>query len=242
MVCHKVAGSLVAFLIVTATGVFAQDYSTRNQLADKVRYQLRMVGDTFSLPNYALWDFVQTAGKETDNKVRPNEKKDTIWTTALDADYDLNADCYQNGVIAARILLDSVNGTYQSLRSSLSRDIGQVLPEISSDYPLWYSTFGNKIFFEPTPLLVYRIEIEYEARSVSFGNLESDSTDSVTTIPPELDQLIIDYARYLVKKRLNLDAEADGVLAGWKQSVAEQRAILQKRPDPLVSPVKERGQ
>ena len=139
------------------------------------------------------------------------------------------------------MLIDSSSGQYQACRSILTRDQGQQVADAQTGAPLWYSTYGMSLKLEPTPLMTYRVELEYGARSAYFGTLESDSTDSVTTIKPEYDYLIVDFTRYLIKKRLDLDAEATAILGEWKQNVAEERALLQKQPDPLVSPQAERG-
>lgn len=235
---------VVLFFAISA-GALSQDYSTRGELENMARYQMRMVGDTFTVnPTQAAW-FARDAAKETDAKVRPYKALDTIWTTGGVQVYSLNSDCYQGGVVSVKVAIDTANGIYRAVRSIMSKDIGQTASsseEGEIGYPKWWVQFGNYISLDPAPQAKFRVEIQYEARSRVF-KIEADSTsDSITTIPPELDYLIVDYMRFLIAKRLGLEGLADQIYARWKTDCAEERALRQHNPDAMVSPEKEYGQ
>lgn len=231
---------IIAILLISAT-CFAQDYASRNELLRLIRYQDRMVNDTFAVNDYTLIPLLNEGVKATVDKLRPYQKLDSIWTTAGVATYALNSDCYYNGIVTVYALTDSVNGIYQAVRSTLSRDIGQTTADATPSKAAWYTTYASRIRLEPTPTEVYRVEIEYEARPETYGFAANDSSDTVIAVKPEYEQLVIDYARHLLKKRLGLYGEAADLKEKWKVDIAESRALLTRRPDPMISPQKERG-
>lgn len=211
--------------------LFAQNYSTRTELAAKCRYANRMVADTITLPDTVLTIFINDATAATDDRLRANLAFDTVWTTGGVATYALNSDCYPNAVISVRILEDSLNSVYQTAKRVGQDDQGQYNLS-ATGVPLWYSTHGQYLSFLPPPPQAYRVEIEYEARSRTYAS----ASDSLTTLKPEYEGLVVDYVSYLVLKRFNMDFTA--VLAQWKESVAEERALIQKRP---ITTVTEQG-
>lgn len=219
MVCIK----KVVLLLLVGSVCFAQNYSTRAEMAAKCRYHNRMVADTITLPDTVLTIFVNEAASATDDRLRANLAFDTVWTTGGVSTYTLNSDCYPNAVISVRILEDSLTSVYQSAKRVGQDDQGQYKLS-DTGVPLWYSTHGQYLSFLPPPAQAYRVEIEYEARSRVYAS----ATDSLTTIKPEYEGLVVDYVSYLVLKRFNMDYSA--ILAQWKESVAEERALIQKRP------------
>lgn len=233
--------SIITILLISTT-CFAQDYASRNELLRLVRYQDRMVNDTLVVNDYTLIPLLNESVKATVDKLRPYQKLDTIWTTPGVSTYALNSDCYYNGVVSVYALTDSANGIYSAVRSTLSRDIGQTTSGIPSGYAAWYTSYASRIRLEPTPTEIYRVEIEYEARPDVYGSAASDSSDTVIAVKPEFEQLVVDYTRHLMKKRLGLYGEAAAIKEQWKVDIAESRAMLQRRPDPMVSPQTERGQ
>jgi hypothetical protein len=99
--------------------------------------------------------------------------------------------------------------------------------------------FGSYITFDPTPQMVVRVEIEYEARPWTYS--DSD-TATVSAVSAEGEQLVRDYARYLILRRFGLGQEAAAALGAWKQDLADARALVEIKPDVLVSPPATGGQ
>lgn len=234
-------GCLIVSLLLLPCLLLAADYSKRSELENVVRYQMRMAGETQTVSAAQLRWFLHLASEAVDYKLRPYRAFDTVWTGQNVSLYALNDDCYENGVTAARVLLDSLNGTYRGLEAIIPHELGAKPTTPEDKTPYFYWTYGGYIGFDPTPQEVFRVEIEYEARSVPFSTADADSTDSIPTISPEHDQLIVDYTRYLIKKRLGLEIEAQAILQQWKTDMAEARALLMARPDPLVSTKQQSG-
>lgn len=218
MVCIR----LVLFLLIAST-CFAQNFSTRTEMIYKARASNRMVNDTISLPDSVMILFVNDAAAATFDRLRCVMAFDTVWTTGGVATYAINSDCYPNAVLSVRILEDSINSTYQ-VAKRVGQDDQQQYTLSPTGVPLWYSTHGQYLSFLPPPTQGFRVEIEYEARPRVYAS----ATDSLTTLQPEYEQLVVDYATYLVLKRFNMDFTP--VLSQWKESVAEERALILKKP------------
>lgn len=231
---------LIVILLLSACVYGHLTAATRDQLIAEIRVADRVANDTFVVNTWTLRKFLQRAVNETSNKLRPIQKFDTLWTVSGTNSYAVNSDCYYNGVVGVKILVDSATAYYESAKNIDSRDVGQKTSEATTGNANWYYQYADRLVLEPTPLATYRVEIEYEARCDTIGTADADSSDT-TVFKVEHEKLLIDYVRYLLKDRLALP-EAQSILDRWKMDVAEARALLQRRADPLVSPQGEKGQ
>ena len=234
---RKISVFLFLFLSLSAQ---AQNFTSRSEFLRLIRNESRMFSDTFVVNDYNLMRLLNESVAETDNKLRPNQGFDSIWTTGQVSTYSLNNDCYDNAVLSVRVLSDSTTGKYElSKRVELNE---QGTFELStSGAPIWYSTHGRTITFVPAPAQEMRVELFYEARSREFSLAAADSGDTIITIDPEHDQLIVDYAAYLLYKRMGVFDKAQTLLEIWKVGVAEARQLMGRPPDPLINRI-EKGQ
>lgn len=226
---------LVAFCLCSVS--YGQ--STRSAMETSIRHQSRIIADTFAVSNAAMHSFLNDAVVQTDFILRGYKRLDTIWTVAGTSKYSLNSDCYHGGVRSARVLYDSTLGVYREIKSILTQNKGESAAGDGSGLPTWYSQFGLYLTLDPTPQMVSRVELEYEARPWTYSD---NDTATVSAIRPEYEQSVKGYVRYLILQRFNLSADAQGALAEWKQSLADIRALTEIKPDVLVSPPATGGQ
>lgn len=214
-------------------------FTHRDDFEVLFRAEDRMVDDTNSVSAAQFRIFLNQAVRVVDAKLRPNRKLDTITTTAGTAVYDLNSDCYEQGVIWARTTIDDL-GRLKAIKKIDGDDVGLTLTE-ETTYPQYFEEVGGTITFNPTPQGSWTVILAYEGRSDLFGQADADSADTIVTIPQEYDQLILDYVLVLAKKRMHLYSEASLIKNDWKQDLAESRALITPRPAAIVAPEKERG-